>query len=313
MRILITPAEACHVWDRVKAELGGDFDPILTHGQVDDPERLSDLLGGADAAILGLERVADSVLGPSPRVRIISRFGVGYDAIDLEALKKRGIRLTNTPGCMTHAVARQTIAFLLAITFNLIEHNRRLKRGEWVRTPNGSCSETTLGIVGMGAVGREVAHLARVLGFNVAAFSRSHALCEGVLASESLKELIQWSDVVSLHVALTPETHEMISGEVIDWLSGKSLINTARGGLVAERQILEALTEGHLRYYATDVFAVEPVAGISRELVLHERVICTPHVGAMDRATARLMLRQAVSNAVNCLAGCDDGVNAYVL
>ncbi|MFQ5804155.1 MAG: NAD(P)-dependent oxidoreductase [Candidatus Methylomirabilales bacterium] len=313
MKILVTPAEACRAWDHVRLELGLEFAPILTHGQVEDPQQLAHLLSGVDAAILGLERVDASVLRSSSHLKVISRFGVGFDAIDLDELKGRGIRLTNTPGCMAYAVARQTIAFLLAITFNLFDHNRRLKEGSWVRMPNGSCSETTLGIVGMGAVGREVAELARPLGYRVASFGRSRSSYEGVDRSESLKDLIHQSDVVSLHVPLALETHELISGAVVGWLSGKSLINTSRGGLVSEEQILNALNEGLLRYYATDVFSVEPIRDVSKELARHERVICTPHVGAQDPVTARWMLRQAVSNAVNCLTGLHEVVNAYVL
>lgn len=246
-------------------------------------------------------------------MKVISRFGLGYDAIDLEALRRKGIRLAISRGCMPYAVARQTVGFLLSITFNFIEHYLALNQGKWLRTANRSCSDTMLGILGMGAVGREVARIAGLLGYRVAAYSRSMATCEGLFIADSFKNLVQQSDIISLHVPLTPGTRELISGEVLGWLSGKSLINTARGGLVSERQILDALNAGLLRYYATDVFSVEPIGAISKELAAHERVICTPHVGAFDRVTARLMLRQAVSNAIHCLNGRHEAVNAYVL
>ena len=127
-----------------------------------------------------------------------------------------------------------------------------------------------------------------------------------------MKDLIQRSDVVSIHVALNPKTRGLISGEVLGWLHGKSLINTARGGIVSEEEVLEALNDGGLQYYATDVFEVEPIGGISGELARHERVICTPHVAAMDAATARSMLRQAFNNVTYCLAGDHEKVKAYV-
>ena len=312
MKILITPVEACYVWDQVGTEFGTDINAILTHGQIDEPGRLTCLLAEVDAAILGLERIDASVLDSARNLKVISRFGVGYDNINLDALKTKSIRLANTPGCMAYAVARQTIAFLLAITFNLFDHDRRFKNGNWKRFPNSSCAEMTLGIIGMGAVGSEVVHLATVLGYKVAAVSRSKIHYGGIYVSESMKDLIQRSTVVSLHVPLLKETREIISGEVVGWLSGKSLINTARGGLVSESDILEGLKEGVLRYYATDVFSVEPVSGISKSLSQHERVICTPHVGAMDHVTARTMLRQSLSNAINCVVGRHDKVNAYV-
>jgi D-3-phosphoglycerate dehydrogenase len=285
----------------------------LTYGQVQDPRKLADLLVRVDAAVLGVERVDAAVLDAAARLKIISRFGVGFDAIDLEALKRKGIRLAITRGCMGAAVARQTLAFLLSITFNLLDHNRRLKQGRWERFPNRSCSEMTLGVVGMGEVGGEVACLARALGYTVVAYSRSRSNVEGVSFAGSPRELILNSDVVSLHLRLTAETREMVSGEVLNWLTGKSLINTARGGLVSEIQVLEALNAGRLCYYATDVFESEPIQGISQELARHERVICTPHVAAMDPATAGRMLRRALENATNCLGGLHGEVNSYVL
>jgi len=310
---LITPIEACRAWEEAGDGIGPGITPIFTYGEVKDASRIAQLFAGVEAVILGVERIDESVLHSCTRLKIISRFGIGYDAIDLEALQRRQIRLAITRGCMPYAVARQTIAFLMAMTFNLFDHNRRLKEGEWARIANSSCPELTLGIVGLGSVGREVAMLARALGYNVAAFNRSPARCEGVYISGSLRELIQRSDVVSLHVALTPETRGLVSGDVVNWLLGKSLINTARGGVVSEWEILEALNKGLLRYYATDVFSSEPIEGVSRDLARHERVVCTPHVGAFDRVTARLMLRQAVSNLVHCVNGEHEAVNAYVL
>ena len=311
--VLITPAEACDAWDELKEELGSSEEVVLTHGQVDDVARFAGLLAQADGAILGLERVDDQVLGSSTPLKVISRFGVGYDAIDLGALRERSIRLTNTPGCQPPAVARQTVAFLLAITFNLAENSRRLKLGEWVRVPNGSCEDTTLGIVGIGTVGREVASLALALGYRVVAYNRSPFSGNQVEVASSLEDLIQRSDVVTIHVALNSETRGLISGEALRWLEGKSLINTARGGIVSEREVLKALNDGTLLYYATDVFEIEPIGGISSELARHERVICTPHVAAMDPATARAMLKQAINNIRYCLVGADEKVNAYVL
>ena len=313
MKILITPAEACVAWEDLAGEFASNVKIHLTHGQVDDSASLSKLLEENDGVILGLEPINGEVLGSSDTLKIVSRFGVGYDAVDLGALKERGIRLSNTPGCQYAAVARQTIAFLLAITFNLPEHGRRLKTGEWARSSNRSCEETVLGIAGMGGIGREVASLAVGLGFPVIGYNRSPFSIENVATAESIKDLVRRSDVVSIHLPLNSETRGLFSSEVLNWLEGKSLINTARGGIASEEDVLQALTRGTLQYYASDVFEVEPIGGISRELVEHPRVISTPHVAAMDPATARRMVRQAYNNIRHCLAGEHEMVNSYVL
>lgn len=312
MEILITPQEACDLWPGLQKENPG-VQVLLTGAEVHDSKKLSDLLAKVDAAILGVERVDAEVLKDARRLKVISRFGVGFDAISISALKERGIRLTNTPGAMSLGVARHTLALVLAITSRLKDHWIHLGKNEWLRLENAPFGETTLGIVGMGHVGMEVARMALSLGFNVVAFSRSDFLMGGVARASSLESLIDESNLISLHLPLIPETRHLISGKILERMNHKSLINVSRGALVDETQILESLESGRLEYYGADVFEVEPLDGISAKLVRHPRVIATPHVAARDKTTNTMILKQALNNAIQALQGNDKEVKSYVL
>jgi phosphoglycerate dehydrogenase-like enzyme len=310
-RVLVTPIEACRALLEAPLSLSMPAEMIPTGGEVHEPERLAALLGQVDAAVLGVERVTANTLVRANGLRVISRFGVGYDAIDLDALRTRGIRLTNTPGCMAAAVARQATAFLLAIAYNLHRHDRALKAGRWDRMPNAS-SDLRVGVVGLGHAGREFARLSTAFGFQTLTWSRRSRL-PSLPAADSLETLLRSSDVVSLHLSLTPETRSLIGERELGWMDGKALINTSRGAIVDESAVLAALNRGRLTTYATDVFVSEPPSGMSAQIAAHDNVMATPHVAAMDTVTARQMLVRAVSNAVNCLSKHDADVQAYVL
>lgn len=313
LKFLITPVEACQAWDSLPSDWRQEIDPTLTFGAVKEKSQLTQLLGKVDAAVLGLERIDGEVLCDTKQLKIISRFGVGYDSIHLEALRGKGIRLTNTPGAMTPGVVRQTIAFLLAGCHRLTLHDRRIKNGEWSRLPNAAPSETTLGLVGLGRIGREVARIAQFLGFRVAAYNRSPFDFPGIVRHTTLQALVEASAVISLHLPLNEETSGMISARNLPWFKERGFINTSRGGLVVERDLLQSLDRGEPAWYATDVFAQEPPTGVSLDLARHERVLATPHVAAMDRETAATMLYRAVGNALHSLKGHHEKVETYVL
>ena len=313
MRLLITPPEACSLWEKVQNRVDSSIQTILTYGQIVNAQELGKLLMDVDAVILGIEKINDTVLNGAGSLKVISRFGVGCDAIDMEVLKKKRIRLTNTPGAMASGVARHTMAFILAICFHMKEHFENLQQGRWSRKPNHSCFGTRLGVVGMGSIGKEVAKLAFNFGFKVTGFNRSPFQAEGVERASSLKELIQKSDIISLHLPLTPETRGLVSKEVVEWLHGKYLINMSRGLVVEEEELLTSLNAGGLQCYATDVFTNEPIAGMSLALTRHPKVLATPHVAAMDPDTALKMLEQSLNNVLNCLKGEHQGVHAYVV
>ena len=289
----------------------GDVEFVPTEGPVGDPAQLRKYLASVDGAVLDVEPVDGDVLQEAESLRVISRFGVGYDAISVPALQAGNISLCNTPGVMAEAVARQALALALSLAYRIPEHDRSLKQGRWLRVPNLSVPDAVFGIAGLGAIGSAAARLASAVGFRVLAYSRT-ARPDGIEIVGDLDELIGRSDLVSLHLALRPETTGIIGWDRLAAMKGKYLINTARGGLVDETAVCRALDEGILAGYATDVFRREPVEGESARLAAHPKVVASPHVGANDEATARAMLKRSVLNAVHCLLGEHDRVNAYV-
>ena len=311
-RLLVTPQEACGSLGLLPTALLEGVDLAATGGRIEETERLVSLLQDRDAVVLDLERITPAVLARCPRLRVLSRFGEGCDAIDLEAARAHGVRVARTRGVAAAAVAQHALTLLLALTHRVTAHDRRLKQGRWQREPNGDAGALTVGIAGYGAIGGALASLASAVGFQVVVFTRR----EGALAhprAESLDALVDQSDIVSLHLPLTPQTQGIISEAVIRKLRGKCLVNTARGGLVDEAALLRALEAGTVAGYAADVFAQEPPRGVSEALVRHPRVIASPHVAALDPGTAARMTVRAVENALFALRGAHERVNAYVV
>lgn len=311
MRLLVTPREACLRLPLARDWTSGDVEFVPTEGPVTDRAQLRKYLASVDGAILDVEQVDGEVLQEALSLRVVSRFGVGYDAISVPALQARSISLCNTPGVMADAVARRALALGLSLAYRISEHDRSLKQGRWLQMSNLSVPETVFGVVGLGAIGSATARLASAIGFRVLAFSRTVRL-DRIDVVKDLDTLIARSDLISLHLALRPETTAIMGWDQLVTMRGKYLINTARGGLVDESAVCRALDEGILAGYATDVFKREPVEGDSARLAAHPKVVACPHVGANDEATARAMLKRSVLNAVHCLRGQHDRVQAYV-
>lgn len=308
----MTPQEACRSLECIPKTLLNRIEVTPTGGRIGDERQLAELLGQHDGVVLDIERVTADLLGRCPRLRVISRFGVGFDAIDLDAAQRHRVRITTTAGVSSHAVARHALALTLAMAHRVMDNSVSLKAGAWQRAPNWPVEAMTLGIVGYGKIGRAMARLAAVVGFRVLLWSR-HRKRAPYPTARTLDELLRRADVVSLHLKLTPETQCIIGARELELLRGKYLVNTARGGLVDERAVLTALNDGTLRGYATDVLCREPPTGISQELVRHPRVIASPHVAALDQHTAQQMTERALANVIHSLRGAHDKVNAYVV
>jgi D-3-phosphoglycerate dehydrogenase len=271
------------------------------------PEELAQHLDERVAAlILGTDKLDAKVLERAPRLKVISRFGVGLDNLDLDAIKARGVRVTYTPGSNATSVAELAIALILSLARWLPWHALRVQQGNWVRRLGLELQGKVLGLIGLGRIGREVAKRARALGMEV--------LYHDVrpLASDEEKylgvqrvswmELLASSDFLSLHVPLTPETREIIGRDTLARMKrGAFLVNTARGELVDERALYEALVHGHLAGAASDVSSREP-RGASPLLQL-ENFILTPHIGAYTREAVVNTGLMAVENLIAALAG----------
>jgi D-3-phosphoglycerate dehydrogenase / 2-oxoglutarate reductase len=245
-----------------------------------------DLVRGCAGLIVGVDPVTKQVLEAGP-LRVVVKYGSGMDNIDLEAAGDLGVRVSSTPGANARSVAELAIALLLALARNVALHDRGVRGGSWRRVTGVELAGKQLGIVGYGAVGREVARIARGLDMQVVA--HDPLVEEADVPLVELVELYAQSDAVSLHLPLTEETRGLIGARELAAMKPSAfLINTARGGLVEEAALADALRSGRLAGAALDGFDVEPLGGSPlREL---DNVVLSPHAGA---STHEAVLRTA--------------------
>ncbi len=247
-------------------------------------------LADADGLLVrSATRVTAELLAQAPRLRVVGRAGVGVDNIDLDAATRRGVLVMSTPGGNAVSVAEHTFALLLALARQVPLHDAAIRAGRWEKSSAAGTElrGKTLGLIGLGRIGSEVARRARAFEMRVVAYdpyiSESAAL-EMQAELVPLKELLAQSDFVSLHTALNPATQRMINAQTIAQMKrGARLVNAARGELVEEAALAEALCRGHLAGAAVDVFAEEPPK--NSPLVGLPNVIATPHVaGSTEEA-----------------------------
>ncbi len=252
------------------------------------PDDLRRVIGDYEGLIVrSATKVPADALAEPGRLRVIGRAGTGVDNIDLEAATKAGVVVMNTPGGNSVAAAELTIAHLTALARNVSQANADLRDGKWERKKyiGAELDGKTIGVVGLGRIGREVARRAqglrmKVLGYDP--FVSSQMANDFGIEYADLDDLLARSDIISLHVPRTDETRHMIDAAAIKKMKpGARIINCARGGLIDEAALLEALESGHLSGAALDVFETEPPTDLS--LVKHPRVVATPHLGASTR------------------------------
>ena len=245
-----------------------------------------------------------------PHLRVIARTGIGVDRIDLDAATRRGIMVVNTPDGPTESTAEHTIALLLNLCKQVMTGDRILRTGHPFPTlaelaPGLEVAGTVLGLVGLGRIGSRVADIARVLGMKVLAFdpfiTPERASMLGVELVPSLVELLPRAQVVSLHCPSTPETrHIMNAGTLSLMPRGSYLINAARGALIDEAALLDALRSGHLAGAALDVYDPEPPV-TNHPLFTHPNTICTPHIGSYTTASVvrmRVMVCEQIASVL---------------
>ncbi len=266
--------------------------------------RLAEQVAAVDALIVrSATRVTRELLESAPRLRVIGRAGVGVDNIDVEAAAERGVRVVNAPTANVLAATEHTFALLLALARRIPAADAAMKRGAWERGPFRGCelAGKRLGIVGYGRIGSRVGTRARAFEMTVSAcdpkLDPAVAARAGIVCVP-LEELLGTSDVVTLHTPLDATTRGMLGATRIARMkTGALLVNCARGGLVDERALLAALDSGALAGAALDVWADEPTP--LPELVRHERVVATPHLGAQ---TLEAQERVAVETAERLVA-----------
>ena len=253
------------------------------------PKELLPLVKDADGYIAGLDQIDSSVLEAANRLKVIARYGVGIDRVDVVAATKRGIVVTNTPGANSVAVAELTIALMLALGRQLCRADEATRSGQWPRYSGVGLQRKTIGLVGFGAIGREVASRLLCFGCRILVSDPcvTREMGEGCgVQVVPLEDLLASSDFVSLHASLNPSTSGMVDHAFLQKMKhGAFLVNTSRGELIDEEALREALEKGHLGGAALDCFSKEPPAA-DHPLLHFPQVIVTPHTGShTDEAT----------------------------
>ena len=276
---------------------------VNPHGRKLTEDESVAVLRGAHGVIAGTSPLNQKVLDEAPDLAVISRVGVGLDSVDLEAVHQRGIDLFVTADAVRAPVAELTVGLMLAVLRAIPETDRRMRAGEWRQHTGRLLGERTVGIVGFGGIGRTVAQLlrgfgCRILAHDAAGIPDAEAAELGVEVG-SLAEVLSESDVVTVHVPLVPGTRNLIGGNELSAMPTDSiLVNTARGGIVDEDALLEALQDGHLAGAALDGFGQEPYDG---PLLGLDQVVVTAHIGSAAREARDRMELEAVERLLSAL------------
>lgn len=254
------------------------------------------------------DRIDASVFDAAPTLRVVANYAAGYNNIDLEAARARGIVVTNTPGVLTDATADLTWALILGITRRVGEGERLVRGGRWTgwvptQLLGTDIKGTVLGIVGMGRIGRAVASRAKAFGMRVFFTARRPAVdLDADWRSVSLHELLSESDVVSLHVPLTEQTKHMIGPEELGMMKSTAyLVNTSRGPVIDEAALAGALHGGRIAGAGLDVYENEP--RVHPDLLTAERALLLPHLGSATVETRERMAMMAIENLLTALEG----------
>lgn len=267
-------------------------------------ERLIELLYGVDGAVIGVVPMTENVLEQSPALKAVSMHGVGVDHIDLAAAKQRGVVIANCQGVNDQSVADLTIGLMIAVARNLPSVDRKVRQGGWGAHAGTELWKKTIGLIGLGRIGRGV--VKRALGFDmqVLAFD-PYVKAEDIdqeISMVSFDEVLQESDFVSLHAALTEETRHMIAAKQLGAMKPTAyLVNTSRGTLIDEAALYEALSNNQIAGAALDAYEVEPPG--DNPLLLLDNIVLTTHIGAHTQESIERVGVMAAENVLRTLKG----------
>lgn len=252
--------------------------------------------------IAGTEKITERVMQNAKSLKVISRYGIGLDNIDLEAAKRKGIIVCNTPDAPTQAVAELTLTLILNLYRRIGEVDRNLRSDQWSPLMGRLLSGKTLGIIGLGRIGKALVKLIQPFKLKIMAhepYPDNKFVSSYRIELTSLEKVLSKSDIVSLHVPLTKETHHLIGKEDLALMKNETIIvNTARGSLIKEEALIDALGRGIIAGAALDVFEEEPYYG---KLKNFDNVILTPHIGTYAKETRIKMEKEAIENLLNAL------------
>lgn len=276
-------------------------------------EQIAERIGDAEFVFTNKSPITEEVLSSCPKLKYIGVLATGYNIVDVNAARNRGIIVTNIPDYSTASVAQFVFALLLEICHHVGEHNHAVKAGDWTRSrdfcfwnyPLIELAGKTMGIIGFGRIGKATAKIAEAMGMKVLAYTRtpdkSHET--DTLKMATLDEVLSESDVISLHLPLFPNTRGMINKESIGRMKdGVIIINTARGPLIVEEDLKDALDSGKVFAAAVDVVSAEPIKA-DNPLLTCKNCIITPHIAWAPKEARQRLMNIAVDNLKQFLAG----------
>jgi D-3-phosphoglycerate dehydrogenase len=296
------------------------FEIVRARGPLNEQQML-DLIkssGGFDGLLNGDDalnaRVIDALLAAPTKLKVIAKYGIGLDSIDVKYATSKKIPVLFTPGVNETTVAEQTIGLMIALAKHFYPHIRSTKAGEWKRKTGCELYGKTLGLIGMGRIGKETAKRALAMGMKVIAFGNywdiAFAHEYNVARKKTIADVLEEADVVSLHTHVSDQTRGMINKDTIAIMKPNALlINTARGALIVEQDVADACKSGRLWGYAADVLEIEPIKAphIFQDI---DNIIITPHIGSRTNESVERQGLRAANNIVNFLNGDKDYVQA---
>lgn len=271
-------------------------------------EKMLELAGDFDAFLCGDDAITRAVLNKSiPKLKIISKYGIGVDKIDVDGCSELGIPLTFCPGVNHTTVAEHTFGLMLNVFRHMHEQATEVKSGNWKRMTGHEIMNKTIGVIGLGRIGKEVVKRAKAFEMNIVGLDlywpEDFANDYGVKKARDYAEIFKTCDIVSLHTNLTDETRDMIRAETIATMKDEVVIvNCARGELVNSKDMLASLESGKVGGYATDVLDQEPPSA-DHPLLKAPNCLITPHIGSRTYESVERQAMMATQNLINCLKG----------
>ncbi len=321
MKILVSSPAFCQPGLKKTVEdLGSVVDEVVLnpYGRTLTKEEIFSLWDNVDGIIAGVEPYTADVLEKAPEsLQVITRYGAGYNSIDIEAAAKKNIKVSNTPGVNAPAVADLALGLMLAIARKIPQYDAKTRQGNWTRYVGMGLSNNTIGIIGLGAIGKQVALRAKGFSMDIIAydpyFDKDFANQLGIKES-SLDEIFRKADFITLHVPVLPETENMVNKENLGKMKPTSyIINTARGELVDEQALYKCLSDQAIGGAALDVFKTEPL--YESDLFSLDNIVVTPHLAGHTKESEYLMAKCSIDNTLDILKGnyCKDIVNKQFL
>ena len=307
-RVLVTPTSYAKNDPCLRTELEAAVGEVIynTTGRPFTADQLIKIIPDFDGYIAGLDAVTKDVIAAADRMKVIARYGVGVDKVDLEAAQERGIVVTNTPGANSSSVAELTVGLMIALVRHIPAAHVSIKSGEWPRLRGATLEGKTIGLYGFGAIGQIVAKQLSGFGCELIVYDpcMNQQIAEELRVEDvSSDEIVKRSDILSLHCPVVKKTRKMVDSDFLDLMKpGSLLVNTARGELVDEMALYDAITQGHIAGAALDVFCDQP-PDPENPLLNLSQVVATPHMGAHTDSATNNMGWSAFRNCLAVLIG----------